>query len=356
MAKFSNKLEVIRRRLSSQLGDLIEGTADSGADVTLVDADILREADNYYSKHRYQCYIYEGTNEGEERRVSASGQSATSITLAPAYTSAIDSTSKYELHKIFFEPELRKAINQAIDFSARLPYLLDVRDQTTIRLTSTTDNNGNTNYTNEYTLPTNFFYVHQIPTEKGVSGKKLTGTISGTFTDEETITGSTSGATGIFSYQSATSGSGYILVREVSGTFVVGEDADGASISCATLTAIADETVGYDKWYDQDIIDPRDWDILRQGSATPLLKLDKNHYSITEDLYLRLEGQGIQDVVSDDDDVIYLPPDWLVYKAITFLPIWKLETAKLNDIVATARYMSERIPRSHPYPNSRRVV
>ena len=130
MAKYSNSLAVIRARLSSKVGDLITGTPDSGSSTTIVDT-MLREADDYYNKHRYKCYIYDGTNEGEEREVSDWVQSSNTLTLAPSYTAAIDTTSLYELHKIFFADDLLKAINQAIDFSARIPYLFDVRDQTT---------------------------------------------------------------------------------------------------------------------------------------------------------------------------------------------------------------------------------
>ena len=55
----------------------------------------------------------------------------------------------------------------------------------------------------------------------------------------ETITGSTSGATGIHVYDN---GSTSLVIKTVTGTFVTGEDADGASQSCNVLTAI-DHTV-----------------------------------------------------------------------------------------------------------------
>ena len=58
----------------------------------------------------------------------------------------------------------------------------------------------------------------------------------------------------------------------------------------------------------------------------------------------------------DDDDVIYLPPDWLIYKALTFLPTAKIESNKLQDIVNAARVFSQKEPKSYPYPNSKKVV
>jgi hypothetical protein len=64
----------------------------------------------------------------------------------------------------------------------------------------------------------------------------------------------------------------------------------------------------------------------------------------------------MQGTVSDDDDVIYLPPDWLVAKAITKLPHWKLETNKLGSVLATAMEEASHSPRVLPSPYSKKVV
>jgi len=69
----------------------------------------------------------------------------------------------------------------------------------------------------------------------------LTGTVSAAMTVGETLTGSVSGATGVHVYDN---GSTYAVVKSVSGTFAVGEDADGASQSCNILTAIANTAPG----------------------------------------------------------------------------------------------------------------
>ncbi len=63
----------------------------------------------------------------------------------------------------------------------------------------------------------------------------LTGTVTGAMTVGETITGSVSGATGIHVFDN---GSTTLVVKTVSGTFAIGEDADGSSQSCNVLTAI----------------------------------------------------------------------------------------------------------------------
>ncbi len=353
MALYSNVLSVIRQHLSSAVGDLIEGTFASGTTTTGVHT-MLRKANDWYNHHGYKCYIYGGTNIGEEREVSDWVLSTNTLTLAPAFTAAIDNTSKYELHYIFFADELLKAINQTIESIAG-KYLVDIKNETTIRLTSTTDNLGNTVYTFEYALPLSLLYLYRVITEEAVAGKKLTGTISGTFTSGETVTGGTSGATGELAY----AGSTYIRVRKVSGTFAVGEIATGGSSSatCSTITAVDDETAGGGRFLYSGIIDTRDWSIIK--SYPPKLKLHKGYYSVDEDLYLRLEGQGTQPIVTSDTDMIYLPPDWLIAEAILRLPSNKIQSNKLDGVLAQARvdalYYRDR-GGNYPNPWARQIV
>lgn len=267
MALYSNTLQVIRHYLSSSVGDLIIGTADSGTSATIVDT-MLRKADDYYNEHFYKAYIYEGTNIGEEREVSDWVNSGNTLTLAPVFTAAIDSTSKYELHRIFTEGELRKAINLAIESLAG-KYLIDLKDEAT---TLSAD-------TYEYDLPLTMLYIHRITTEDTVA--------SGTYEN-------------------------------------------------------------------QDVVDPRDYRIIK--SYPPKLKLDDKRYSITAGKDLRLEGQGTQAIVDGDADVIYLPPGWLIQKAITFLPYNKIESNKLDNTYRQALLLSAREPRVYPNPRSQAVV
>lgn len=359
MALHSNTLAVIRQRIASMVGDLIMGTADSGTSTTLVDTELANPgwADDYFNNLKYRIYIYAGTNIGEERHITDWDKSAWELTNAPAFTAAITTTSKYELHKIFFADDYLKAINQAIA-SVADKYILPFSDETTVRLTSTEDNLGNTIHTWEYDCPTNMTHIYQITMEDGVSGKKLTGTVSGAFTAGETITGGTSGATGELSYGPA--GGTYIRVRKVSGTFVTGETATGGTSNetCSAITAVDSETAGMNRWLPKDVLDPRHWDIVKAyPSGTAELRLNKSYLSsLNEDLYLRLDGYRRQPAIDDDTDIIYLPEDWICWKAITFLPHSKIESNKLDETYRLATAMSLREPHNWPHPKSRRVV
>jgi hypothetical protein len=190
-----------------------------------------------------------------------------------------------------------------------------------------------------------------------VSGKKLTGTVVSALTLGETVTGSSSGATGILSYGPA--GNTYILVREVSGTFVVGENAEGGTSgnSCSTLTAVEDETVGDGTFPIENIVDPRDYTILKV--YPPKIKFDENHYSIVADLRIKLEYQGGQGSISADTDIIFLPPHDLVEVAATFLPFSKIEsnnlTAVFNKCLQTRTRVEARPPIA-PYANAKRII
>ena len=78
-----------------------------------------------------------------------------------------------------------------------------------------------------------------------------------------------------------------------------------------------------------------------------------------EDLRLRLEGQGIQDVVDDDTDTIFLPPHEFIEIAATFLPFSKIEsnnlTAKFNQCLRTRDRITAR-PSRYPEANAKRVI
>jgi len=345
---------VVRQYLSASVGDLIYGVCGvTGATTTKTYAPFLWQADNYYNENYYEVYVYAGTNIGVTKRVTDWDLASFLLTVHSAYVAACDATSYIELHRMFTESEYRKAINLAIESLAG-KYLVDIKDETTIRLTSTTDNLSNTVYTWEYALPTDMLYLYRIITEEGVAGIKLTGTVSGAFTSGETITGGTSGATGELSYGPA--GGTYIRVRKVSGAFVVGETATGTTSSktCSAITAVAGETAGGGRWLDSDIIDPRSYTIIK--SYPPKLKLDKDYYSIDEDLYLRLEGHGAQSIVTADTDVIFLPPAWVVQKAITFLPQERVQSNQLDRTYQQALLLSAKEPRAWASPSAVKIV
>ncbi len=121
------------------------------------------------------------------------------------------------------------------------------------------------------------------------------------------------------------------------------------------LTKVTTEhEVDGDIFYDFDVIDSRDWSIIK--AYPPYLKLRKGRYSITADKDLRLEGQGTQPIVTGDTDVIYLPPSWLIQKAITFLPQNKIQSNELDATYRQALVISAREPRVYPNPRAQRIV
>ena len=267
MSLYSNPLSGVRQYLSGAVGDLIEGTAVSGTTTTLVST-MLRQADDYYNNHKFRCYIYGGTNIGAEREISDWVLSTNTLTFAPAFSLAIDSTSRYELHRIFFADDYLKAINLAIEDAALNGYLLDLIDETVVLVADTY----------EYTLPTTMYYVHRVTTENEA-------------------------ATGDF--------------------------------------------------YDDGLVDSRDWELI----SSRKIRLNYDRYSITAGKDLRIEGQGRQAIVSVDSDLIKLPVDWLVQKAITFLPEVKVLSNKLDRTYAKANDYVARYPITK-YPSiwARRVA
>jgi hypothetical protein len=358
MALYSNYEYTIRQRLSRMLDDCVLATVSAGDTTTATIA--TTNPPHFYNKgddsfnDKYEVYCYSGTNVGVSRVVTDWASHV--LTVAPAAGSDYATDSLLELHRMFVVTELRDAINQAIDFYAK-KYLIDLKDETTVVLVEGEDNLGNTLYTYEYSLPTNLLYIHRVTTEGAVSGIKLTGTISGNFTLGETITGKTSGATGKLSR--GVSGGTYILVREVDGDFEVGEIAEGGTSgeTCSAITAVDYETVGDGKFEEEDVVDPRDWKILR--AYAPKIKFDEEQYWVVGDLRIRLEGQGSQANITADTDNIFLPPHELVEVAATFLPFSKIESNNLTAVFNKCLRTRERVearPPIHPYANSKRVI
>lgn len=359
MAVFSTTLAVLRQYVASAVGDLLYGVCGTtGATTTKIYAPFLWKPNDYYSDIFSEVYVYAGTNIGVTKRITDWDLTTYLLTVHSVYAAACDATSYIELHYIFTEDEYRKAINLAIESIANR-YLVPLVDGTTIKLTSTTDNLGGTVYTYEYSMPTNISNLHYVIVEEAVSGIKLTGTVSGAFTAGEKVTGGTSGATGELAYGPA--GSTYIRLRKVSGTFVVGETATGGTSTktCSAITAVASDTSGLGVWYNEDRLDPRNWNIVKAyPSDTPKLRINKSYISsFDEDLYLRLEGQRRQPILSADTEVCYLPPDWIVNKAITFLPENKIQSNQLAGTYARAYAWCERHPISNPpHPEARQVM
>ena len=360
IGKFSNTLKVIRKSLSMMMDDWIEGTASAGTTTTITlsktsPPDFYNKADDWFQENHYEMYINAGTNIGNSYVTTDWDNSLHKVTVTPTAGAAFDNTSVPEFHTRFYAVEYLEAINRAIDFySSR--YYLDLKDETTIVLSRTARNDNSTSYiyTYEYALPTTCLWLNRVTTEDSVSGVKLTGTISDTFTLGETVVGGTSAATGLVTRSAGT----YIRIREEDGTFAVGETATGQSSgeTCSTITAVdRTEVSGDGKFPPENVIDPRDWRVLRPYA--PKLRLIEGYYTVVEDLRLRLEYQGIQDVVDDDTDTIMLPPDEFIEVAATFLPFSKIESANLVAVFNKCLETRERVrqrPPVKPHANARR--
>ena len=356
---YSTTEAVMHQRLSRMMGDCVLATASSGdkATVTLATTNppqFYNKAADWFNEQWYEIYTYAGTNIGHSAMVS-DWTAAHVASLSPNASSNHDTTSKLELHSIFYVVELRDAMNQAINFYAN-KYLLDLKDETTVSLTRTAKNNNADSYiyTYEYALPTDCLWLHKVTTEDSVKGVKITGTVSDTFTLGEQVEGSSSAATGLVSYSGAT----YIRIREESGTFTTADTVTGQT-SGETVTTITDidrtEVAGDGKFPPENVIDNRDWRVLKPYA--PKLRLAEGYYTVVEDLRLRLEYQGIQDEVDADTDTIMLPPHEFCEVAATYLPFSKIESNNLvavfNKCLETRARIQARPP-MFPYPNARK--
>lgn len=359
IGKYSSTETVIRQTLSRMFGDCILATVSAGAKSTATIAStnppqFYNMGADFYNLGKYEVYCYGGTNIGTTH--VADDYATYIVTVVPDAASNYDTTSLLEFHRIFYVIELRDAINQAINFYARR-YFLDLKDETTVSLTRTArhDDADSYIYTYEYALPTDCLWLNRVTTEDSVSGYKLTGTVTDALTLGEGVTLSPSGATGLLSYGPASAT--YILIREVDGAPAIGDTASGddSGKTCSSITSVDNETVGDGKFPPENVLDPRDWRILKPYA--PKLRLLEGQYTVVEDLRLRLEYQAIQDVVDDDTDTIMLPPDEFVEVAATFLPFNKIEsknlTAKFNQCLETRARVMARPPMS-PYANARK--
>ena len=274
MALFSTTLSSLRQHLSAQVGDLILSTPSTATGGTTAVDTKLRKGDDYYNEHQYRGYCYAGTAIGQEREISDWDNATNTVTFAPAFSPALTTGDKLELHQIFTEDEYRKAINQAIEFAAD-DYLLDDVNVATVLSTNIY----------EYAMPgtPEFQYVHQIT--------------------KETTAGS-----GIFQ--------------------------------------------------NKYIIKPDFYQFIKVGTAS-YIKFDEEDFKIPvgeNGKHLRIEGQKRQAKLTADTSICYMPLDWVVAKAITYLPNSKMLSENLNKTLEIALNFAVNVPRRRPYPKSKRVL
>ena len=93
--------EEIEQIYHTRFGNVeINSVATSGTDTTIVDSTQTYTADEYLG---YVVWIYAGTNEGEYREITLN--TTTSLTVNPAFTNPIDSSSYFRITKLGYKDE-----------------------------------------------------------------------------------------------------------------------------------------------------------------------------------------------------------------------------------------------------------
>lgn len=115
--------------LSKQIGDYWSGTTTSlaGATTSVVDTALKAKANDWITDDAYDR-ITSGTNDGEERKISALDNSSGTLTTI-AHTNATASGVTYEVHRLFTASEKRRALV----YAARtcFPHIFEeIRDET----------------------------------------------------------------------------------------------------------------------------------------------------------------------------------------------------------------------------------
>jgi hypothetical protein len=105
-----------------------EGTASGGTATTLVDAGVLVDAEDYFKNFR--VYVHDGTDQGDEKLITASSSSGASVTAAFAATPSTD--SKYYIYSTYKNVTVERALKIALRFLRRRTLLPKVDETVTL--------------------------------------------------------------------------------------------------------------------------------------------------------------------------------------------------------------------------------
>jgi hypothetical protein len=141
----------LRHMLARRLGDHAHGTATGGSATTLLDATRRKEANDYW-KGAF-CKVYSGTGAGAERPLSASTQSTGTLTHAATNWTTPDTTSLYELHRLFEALQYDQFLLESQRWHTREKRLLTWTLDTS--LTWTTDQH-------DYTVPAGIVGIQHV--------------------------------------------------------------------------------------------------------------------------------------------------------------------------------------------------
>ena len=157
MSLYSNTRIVLRHLTSRLCSDLITGTVTSPSSGTFVIAETdWEKSDDYFNKY-VEMFCYAGTGVGTSGNPTDWLNSSHTLTFKPAATLTADDS--VEMHRTFTVNEYNDYINLAIDMVAKEALLNKVDESVTLA----TD-------TYQYTLSTQFLYVHGIEMESSTSG------------------------------------------------------------------------------------------------------------------------------------------------------------------------------------------
>jgi hypothetical protein len=139
----------LRHDVADACHDLATGLATAaGTLTTLVDAARWEPDDHWVGA---ELYIYSGLGLGQTRRVTNWTRSTQTFEPTPAFTTAADLTTAYELHRRFSVRQYNRAINRAIE---------SVRELSLVDMSSTALTTSDDVY--EYALPSDFMYVTKV--------------------------------------------------------------------------------------------------------------------------------------------------------------------------------------------------
>jgi len=157
MALYSNTRIVLRHLTARLCQDLITGTVTSPSSGTFVIAETdWEKSDDYFNKY-VEMFCYAGTGVGTSGNPTDWVNTSHTLTFKPAASLTADDS--VEMHRTFTVNEYNDYINLAIDMVAKEALLNKVDESVTLA----TD-------TYQYTLSTQFLYVHGIEMESSTSG------------------------------------------------------------------------------------------------------------------------------------------------------------------------------------------
>jgi hypothetical protein len=126
-------LATARQELAKRASEFLQGTATGGSTTTVVDANNLQYADDYWDEQ--MLLFTSGTNNGLTRRVQTFTKSSFQATLYSAATASVMSGDTYELYRRFSPNDHKTALNAAINKSWPSFY----QDRSTAVVTATQD-------------------------------------------------------------------------------------------------------------------------------------------------------------------------------------------------------------------------